>query len=71
MFRKLAAAVTALCALLAVTPATASDTFDRIMSENRIVVGAAPWNGFVAKNPTTGEFEGLIVDDIRKMTSRR
>ncbi|WP_181711318.1 transporter substrate-binding domain-containing protein [Roseovarius sp. TE539] len=38
------------------------------MSENKIVVGVAPWNGFVAKNPSTGEFEGLIVDDIRNFT---
>ncbi|MEQ8895653.1 MAG: transporter substrate-binding domain-containing protein [Roseovarius sp.] len=53
---------------LSAAPVTAGKTFDRIMSENKIVVGVAPWNGFVAKNPSSGEFEGLIVDDIKKMT---
>lgn len=57
-----------LCLGLGALSAQAGETFDRIMSENKIVVGVAPWNGFVAKNPSTGEFEGLIVDDIKKMT---
>lgn len=60
--------IAALCLGLSSGPALAGETFDRIMSENKIVVGVAPWNGFVAKNPDTGEFEGLIVDDIMKLT---
>ncbi len=48
--------------------AWAGETFDRIMSTNHMLVGVAPWNGFVAKNPDTGNFEGLIVDDIARLS---
>ena len=67
--RKLLGAVTGAVALLAVSAAAqAGETFDRIMSSNKMTVGVAPWNGFVAKNPSSGEFEGLIVDDIAMLT---
>ena len=62
----LVAALTA--ALGLALPASASETFERIMSTNKMVVGVAPWNGFVAKNPATDELEGLIVDDIAMLS---
>lgn len=47
--------------------ASAGPTMDRIISEKKLLVGVAPWNRFVLKNPKTGEFEGLIADDIRNL----
>ncbi|MBM1634325.1 transporter substrate-binding domain-containing protein [Sulfitobacter mediterraneus] len=58
--------VAAVCTIS--TTAWAGETFDRIMSSNKMTVGVAPWNGFVAKNPSSGEFEGLIVDDIAMLS---
>ncbi|SLN75277.1 transporter substrate-binding domain-containing protein [Oceanibacterium hippocampi] len=68
MFKKLAGMAMAICVASTATAAVAGETFDRIMSENKMVVGVAPWNGFVAKNPSTDEFEGLIVDDIKMLS---
>ena len=46
----------------------AQTTMDKIMSEKKLVIGVAPWNRFVAINPKTNKFEGLIVDDINMMS---
>lgn len=58
--------VAAVCSIS--TAVWADETFDRIMSTNKMTVGVAPWNGFVAKNPSSGKFEGLIVDDIAMLS---
>ncbi len=47
--------------------AEAGPTMDRIIAEQKLVVGVAPWNRFVLKSPKTGEFEGMIADDIRNI----
>ncbi len=49
--------------------ALAGATLDRVIAEKKLVVGVAPWNKFVAQNPKTQQFEGLIVDDIRNFES--
>lgn len=63
--------VASIVALLGLAqPVAAGETFERIMSSNKMVVGVAPWAGFVAKNPSSNEFEGLIVDDIEMLSEQ-
>ncbi len=38
---------------------------EKISNEKVLRVGVAPWKNFIQKNPKTGQYEGIIADDLR------
>jgi polar amino acid transport system substrate-binding protein len=38
---------------------------EKISDEKVLRVGVAPWKNFIQKNPKTGEYEGIIADDLK------
>lgn len=67
MLRLFAILLAGLLTLGAPQHASAGATLDRILKEKKLVVGVAPWNRFVAVNPQTNKFEGMIADDIMNL----
>lgn len=63
------ALVLCLVALLAgaffAQPVGAETVMDKVIKEKVLRVGVAPWKNFIQKNPATGEYEGIIADDLR------
>ncbi len=53
-----------LLAFLAPVVASAG-IMEKITDEKVLRVGVAPWKNFIQKNPKTGEYEGIIADDLR------
>ncbi len=51
-------------AAFAAAPATAG-IMEKISSEKVLRVGVAPWKNFIQKDPKTGEYQGVIADDLR------
>jgi len=45
--------------------AGAETVMDKVIKEKVLRVGVAPWKNFIQKNPATGEYEGIIADDLR------
>jgi len=54
----------AVLAALSVAPAMAG-IMEKISSEKVLRVGVAPWKNFIQKDPKTGEYVGVIADDLR------
>lgn len=65
--RKSIKLMVAMLVLLAfVVPMSASaGIMEKISSEKVLRVGVAPWKNFIQKNLKTGEYEGIIADDLR------
>jgi polar amino acid transport system substrate-binding protein len=45
--------------------ASAAGIMDKINAEKTLRVGVAPWKNFIMQNPKTGEYEGVIADELR------
>jgi len=65
--KKTTKAVVAILALLTfLMPMIASaGIMEKISSEKVLRVGVAPWKNFIQKNPKSGEYEGIIADDLK------
>jgi polar amino acid transport system substrate-binding protein len=73
MIRRCQFLVVLLCTLTAVvtSPAFASETLDRILSEKKIRIGLVPgWPKFLVMNPETRKYEGFLADDLANFESR-
>lgn len=66
MKRTMKVAVTMLALMAFLMPMLASaGIMEKISDEKVLRVGVAPWKNFIQKNPKTGEYEGIIADDLR------
>lgn len=66
MKKMLKMVVTMLALFVFLMPMVASaGIMEKISGDKVLRVGVAPWKNFIQKNPQTGEYEGIIADDLR------
>lgn len=65
MRKRTTVAIAVLALMMFAAGNAAAGIMEKISSEKVLRVGVAPWKNFIQKNPKTGEYEGVIADDLR------